>query len=302
MSGKKKVRLKKKAVAVTAAIVIAIVSGIVVIVKATSGKSEPVQSAAVGISNAGTVAGKQSQNKAAGQPGTAADGTIIATTGAGSDGTTTQNGGSQSGTLQGKNGQNVNSQSGDSQTGVNQTGYDQAEGTGSQGSQTGTDQTAANQTDGQGQSNENTSQPADQNTNQNTSQNNGQTTTDNSANINPTGGNDGYDSSDVGSTLTQKGFNQTPGMANVYTYEENGTYCGEIVTQSDATIIYINRRSQEFDSKVQSVIASMIPDSSTQVWNAYVSAVTDKTMVADNKKVRIVTASDGGHSQIIIYN
>lgn len=288
MSGKKKIRLKKKAVAVTAAIVIAIIAGIVVIVKASSGKSEPIQSATVGISNAGTVAGKQSQSKAAGQSGTAADGTIMVTDSVDSDGATTQN---------------VGSQSGDSQT-----GYNQAEGSGSQGSQIWIDQMMTNQngTDGQGQSDENASQSAgqntEQNTEQNTSQNNSQITTDNNANTNPTGGNVGYDSTNVGSTLTQKGFTQTPGMANVYTYEENGTYCGEIVTQSDATIIYINRRSQGFDSRVQSVIASMIPDSSTQVWNAYVSAVTDETMVADNKKVRIVTASDGGHSQIIIYN
>ena len=74
------------------------------------------------------------------------------------------------------------------------------------------------------------------------------------------------------------------------------------MTQPNVTIIYIKQRGAGFDSKVQSVIASMIPESSSQVWSTYQTANTDKTFVADNKKVRIVVAAGGGHSQIVIYN
>jgi hypothetical protein len=116
----------------------------------------------------------------------------------------------------------------------------------------------------------------------------------------PTGGNGGYDSTTVGEILPDSGFTQV--MSNVYTYEENGKYCGEIVTQPNVTIIYIKERNDSFDDTVKSVIASMMPESAAQVWNTYETANTNKTFVADNKMVRIVVPEDGGQTQIVIYN
>ena len=121
-----------------------------------------------------------------------------------------------------------------------------------------------------------------------------------SSNLNPSGGNGGLDSSSVGEILPEQGFSQV--TSNVYAYEKDGQYYGEVVTQPNVTIIYIKQRSRDFDSHVQSVIASMIPDNPSTVWNTYVTANTDKTFVVDNKKVRVVAASNGGHSQIVIYN
>ena len=121
-----------------------------------------------------------------------------------------------------------------------------------------------------------------------------------SSNLDPSGGNGGLDSSSVGGILPGQGFSQV--TSNVYAYEKDGQYYGEVVTQPDVTIIYIKQRSQDFDFHVKSVIASMIPDNPSTVWNTYVTANTDKTFVVDNKKVRVVAASNGGHSQIVIYN
>lgn len=159
-------------------------------------------------------------------------------------------------------------------------------------------QNGQNQTDQNGQNNQ-AQQPTDSNSNSN-SNNSSNNNSNNNSNINPTGGNGGYNSNNIGEVLPSNGF--TPVVSNVYTYEENGQYYGEIVTQPNVTIIYIKQRGAGFDSKVQSVIASMIPESSSQVWSTYQTANTDKTFVADNKKVRIVVAAGGGHSQIVIYN
>jgi hypothetical protein len=116
----------------------------------------------------------------------------------------------------------------------------------------------------------------------------------------PTGGNGGYDSTTVGEILPDSGFTQV--MSNVYTYDENGSYCGEIVTQPNVTIIYIKERNDSFDDTIKSVIASMMPESAAQVWNTYETANTNKTFIADNKMVRIVVPEDGGQTQIVIYN
>lgn len=179
-------------------------------------------------------------------------------------------------------------QNGQNQTNQNQNGQNQAD----------QNQNGQNQTDQNGQNNQ-AQQPTDSNSNNN-SNNSSNNSSNNNSNINPTGGNGGYNSNNIGEVLPSNGF--TPVISNVYTYEENGQYYGEIVTQPNVTIIYIKQRGAGFDSKVQSVIASMIPESSSQVWSTYQTANTDKTFVADNKKVRIVVAAGGGHSQIVIYN
>lgn len=110
----------------------------------------------------------------------------------------------------------------------------------------------------------------------------------------------GKTSSDIAGVLDGQGF--TKEYSNVYVYTENGTYYGEIITQPNVSIIYIKTRSSGFDSRIKSVLAQLLPDSYEQVWNNYVSASSDRTFTVEDRKVRIVTAAKGGHSQIVIYN
>lgn len=91
-------------------------------------------------------------------------------------------------------------------------------------------------------------------------------------------------------------------MSNVYVYKDKDTYQGEIITQPNVTIIYIMKRSEEFDGKVKEVLARLLPDEYGQVWNNYVTASSDRTFTVEDRMVRIVVASNGGHSQIVIYN
>lgn len=117
----------------------------------------------------------------------------------------------------------------------------------------------------------------------------------------PQGGSStGSTGSDIAGELPQIGFTQR--YSNVYVCEDGNTYYGEIITQPNVTIIYIKLRSESFDSKIQSVLMQLLPEEYGQVWNNYVSAGTDRTFTAEGRKVRIVAAPNGGHSQIVIYN
>ena len=98
------------------------------------------------------------------------------------------------------------------------------------------------------------------------------------------------------------GIGFTQRYSNVYVCEENDTYYGEIITQPNVTIIYIKQRSGTFDSRIQTVLARLLPDEYGQVWSNYLSANTDRTFTAEGRRVRIVVAPNGGHSQIVIYN
>lgn len=122
----------------------------------------------------------------------------------------------------------------------------------------------------------------------------------NSQENNNSTGSDGKTSSDIGEVLNKEGFTQE--YSNVYVYTDGGTYYGEIITQPDVSIIYIKQRNEGFDARIKGVLAQLLPDSCNQVWNNYVSATTDRTFTVEDRKVRIVTASRGGHSQIVIYN
>lgn len=113
-------------------------------------------------------------------------------------------------------------------------------------------------------------------------------------------GSDGKTSGDIGEVLNKEGFTQE--YSNVYVYTDGGTYYGEIITQPDVSIIYIKQRNEGFDARIKGVLAQLLPESCNQVWNNYVSATTDRTFTVEDRKVRIVTASRGGHSQIVIYN
>lgn len=122
----------------------------------------------------------------------------------------------------------------------------------------------------------------------------------NSQGNNNSTGSDGKTSSDIGEVLNKEGFTQE--YSNVYVYTDGGTYYGEIITQPDVSIIYIKQRNEGFDARIKGVLAQLLPESCNQVWNNYVSATTDRTFTVEDRKVRIVTASRGGHSQIVIYN
>ena len=73
----------------------------------------------------------------------------------------------------------------------------------------------------------------------------------------------GNSSDDIGSMLSGNGFEQT--VSNVYVCRQDGIYYGEIVTQSNVTIIYIKQRSDEFDNRIQSVIENLLPGNSSYV-------------------------------------
>ena len=124
----------------------------------------------------------------------------------------------------------------------------------------------------------------------------------NSSNNSNSGSNtgNGDNSSSISDGLSGIGFTQR--YSNVYVCEENDTYYGEIITQPNVTIIYIKQRSGTFDSRIQTVLARLLPDEYGQVWSNYLSANTDRTFTAEGRRVRIVVAPNGGHSRIVIYN
>lgn len=124
----------------------------------------------------------------------------------------------------------------------------------------------------------------------------------NSSNNSNSGSNtgNGDNSGSISDGLSGIGFTQR--YSNVYVCEENDTYYGEIITQPNVTIIYIKQRSGAFDSRIQTVLARLLPDEYGQVWSNYLSANTDRTFTAEGRRVRIVVAPNGGHSQIVIYN
>lgn len=117
---------------------------------------------------------------------------------------------------------------------------------------------------------------------------------------NNSGSHDGASSSDIAGYLPQIGYTQR--MSNVYVCEDGDTYYGEIIIQPNVTIIYIKQRSGTFDSMIQSTLSALLPSEAGQVWNNYLSSSSDKTFTVDGRRVRIVTALNGGHSQIVVYN
>jgi len=125
-----------------------------------------------------------------------------------------------------------------------------------------------------------------------------------SSNSNPAdsnnGTNDGLKSTELYGSLSTIGYSKI--LSNVYVYQENNTYYGEIVIQSNVTIIYIKQRCEGYDMKIKEVIARLLPIENAQVWSNYISAASDRTFTVEGRMVRIVTAFNGGHSQIVIYN
>ena len=163
------------------------------------------------------------------------------------------------------------------------------------GDDSGSTDSGSGNSDGNSASNSNSG-----NSSANGSNNNGGNS--NSSNNSNSGSNtgNGDNSGSISDGLSGIGFTQR--YSNVYVCEENDTYYGEIITQPNVTIIYIKQRSGTFDSRIQTVLARLLPDEYGQVWSNYLSANTDRTFTAEGRRVRIVVAPNGGHSQIVIYN
>ena len=311
-------KIKAKWILIAGVVVLIAATGVAALVFNKSTGKKETDSKNVSISNAGSIIDNQVQTQAAGNlsglenvegvtsvQGTAGDSDIYNQNGGkGFDENGTQTGLDGNAGLDGNTGYGENA--GDGINAASQGNSGNSTGEGNSLSATGNNGTG-NNSSGNGSGNANMGNTGNAG-NQNSSNSGGSSSggsagiVDNggSSNLDPSGGNGGLDSSSVGGILPGQGFSQV--TSNVYAYEKDGQYYGEVVTQPDVTIIYIKQRSQDFDSHVKSVIASMIPDNPSTVWNTYVTANTDKTFVVDNKKVRVVAASNGGHSQIVIYN
>lgn len=111
---------------------------------------------------------------------------------------------------------------------------------------------------------------------------------------------DGLSSQDLPDVLSDYGFSRNE--AGVYVYGEQDHYEGEIILQPDVAIIYIKTQSADFSRAVQGVLQQLLPDTYDQAWSNYNSAMTDRTFTLEGRTVRIVTAGNGGHSQIVVYN
>lgn len=190
-------------------------------------------------------------------------------------------------------GQNGNTSGGSNASGGSSNGYNTPDG-GSSGGTSDTDP-------GQGGSDNGSDNGNSDNGNSDNGGNNG------GGNGGGSNGGNSDNSGKTGNTSTQiagllPGLGFTQRESNVYVCEDQDTYYGEIITQPNVTIIYIKQRTSFFDSKIQSVLSSLLPEESGQVWNNYLSAATDRTFTAQGRRVRIVVAMNGGHSQIVIYN
>ncbi len=316
-------KIKTKWVLIAGVVVLLAAAGVIAMVLNNSTGKKETDSKNVSISNAGSIIDKQVQTQTAGNlsglenvegvtsvQGTAVDSDIYNQNGGeGLDENGVQTGLDGNAGLEGNAGYGENSVDGSNPVSQGNSGNLAGQGNSGNNSSSGTGNNGSgSNSSGNDSGNANTGNTGNSG-NQGGSSNSGGSssggsmgTVDNgsSSNLNPSGGNGGLDSSSVGEILPGQGFSQV--TSNVYAYEKDGQYYGEVVTQPNVTIIYIKQRSRDFDSHVQSVIASMIPDNPSTVWNTYVTANTDKTFVVDNKKVRVVAASNGGHSQIVIYN
>lgn len=224
-----------------------------------------------------------------------------------SGGSTGGNGGTSGGNSSGNNGGagSANTSNGGSSTNTSNGGS--GTGGGSTGNTSGGSSTNSGSTNGNGST-----------SGGNSTGNNGSANTSNGGSSGSTGNNSGNsnssngggsgadadgkgaDSTQIGDYLPDYGFDRE--MSNVYVYRDGNTYQGEIITQPNVTIIYIMQRSEAFDEKVKETLAKLLPKEYGQVWNNYVTASSDRTFTVEDRMVRIVVASNGGHSQIVIYN
>lgn len=198
---------------------------------------------------------------------------------------------------------NGNTSTGDSQSGVSSGGSQQGQrSNGSIGVSSGINSSSNISDDNSDISDDNNGGSSDNGSDNgyNYNTDNGSYDNNNGGYDNNSGSHDGASSSDIAGYLPQIGYTQR--MSNVYVCEDGDTYYGEIIIQPNVTIIYIKQRSGTFDSMIQSTLSALLPSEAGQVWNNYLSSLSDKTFTVDGRRVRIVTALNGGHSQIVVYN
>lgn len=198
---------------------------------------------------------------------------------------------------------NGNTSTGDSQSGVSSGGSQQGQrSNGSIGVSSGINSSSNISDDNSDISDDNNGGSSDNGSDNgyNYNTDNGNYDNNNGGYDNNSGRHDGASSSDIAGYLPQIGYTQR--MSNVYVCEDGDTYYGEIIIQPNVTIIYIKQRSGTFDSMIQSTLSALLPSEAGQVWNNYLSSSSDKTFTVDGRRVRIVTALNGGHSQIVVYN
>lgn len=198
---------------------------------------------------------------------------------------------------------NGNTSTGDSQSGVSSGGSQQGQrSNGSIGVSSGINSSSNISDDNSDISDDNNGGSSDNGSDNgyNYNTDNGSYDNNNGGYDNNSGNHDGASSSDIAGYLPQIGYTQR--MSNVYVCEDGDTYYGEIIIQPNVTIIYIKQRSGTFDSMIQSTLSALLPSEAGQVWNNYLSSSSDKTFTVDGRRVRIVTALNGGHSQIVVYN
>lgn len=218
-------------------------------------------------------------------------------------------GGYTGGSAAGSNGSTYEGYEGN---GVSQGGFGGGSSTGNTGTSAGNTpaggfEASDGNTGGQNQGNQgNSSQGgAVSGNNGNSSQNGGNSSdnggsSSNNGGASDTGASGAQTSNTIGGSLPGFGFSAM--MSNVYVYEDNGEYCGEVVTQPNVAIIYIMKRTAAFDNAIGQALEQLVPGGAQQIWNNYVSADSDRTFTIDDRTVRIVMPSSGGHSQIVIYN
>ena len=196
---------------------------------------------------------------------------------------------------------NGNTSTGDSQSGVSSGGSQQGQrSNGSIGVSSGINSSSNISDDNSDISDDNNGGSSDNGSDNGYNTDNGSYDNNNGGYDNNSGSHDGASSSDIAGYLPQIGYTQR--MSNVYVCEDGDTYYGEIIIQPNVTIIYIKQRSGTFDSMIQSTLSALLPSEAGQVWNNYLPSSSDKTFTVDGRRVRIVTALNGGHSQIVVYN
>lgn len=196
---------------------------------------------------------------------------------------------------------NGNTSTDDSQSGVSSGGSQQGQrSNGSIGVSSGINSSSNISDDNSDISDDNNGGSSDNGSDNGYNTDNGSYDNNNGGYDNNSGSHDGASSSDIAGYLPQIGYTQR--MSNVYVCEDGDTYYGEIIIQPNVTIIYIKQRSGTFDSMIQSTLSALLPSEAGQVWNNYLSSSSDKTFTVDGRRVRIVTALNGGHSQIVVYN
>ncbi len=103
------------------------------------------------------------------------------------------------------------------------------------------------------------------------------------------------------SVLGELGFKKY--ISNVYVYEADKKYCGQVVIESNVAIIYIMNRQGSFDEAVLSVLQKLVLSDAATVWNTYCNTAsgTTTTFYVGDRRVRIIKAGEG-ESQIVVYN